>query len=117
MDYISSELAHRQRDELLLWDGWGAMADQLPDDLTLIDTIAALLVAADSGGEGAEVELAARYRTDPRLHSGAPDRDKVTDRRHVHRRARHAGGYSNCVGRREPLGMAGQVFQMGWAAR
>jgi len=67
MNYVISELAHRQRDELLLWDGWGAMAPDLPDDLSLIDEIAALLLAADGGDSAAEAELAARYAVDERL--------------------------------------------------
>lgn len=67
-NYVIQELAHRQREELLLWDGWGAMSLQLDGDLDLIDEIAALLLAADGGDEGAERELAARYSADPRLH-------------------------------------------------
>ena len=73
--YVISELAHRQRDELLLWDGWGAMGGPFrPDpalDNTLIDEIAALLVAADAGDEAAEQELSDRYAQDDRLHPGA----------------------------------------------
>ncbi len=78
-NYVISELAHRQRDELLLWDVWGAMAD--PDSVAtgsddtrgrepLIDEIAALLVAADAGDDTAEQELAARYASDERLRPG-----------------------------------------------
>ncbi len=69
--YVVVELAHRQRDELLLWDVWG---DTLPwtetpsSDLdALADEVAALLVAADAGDAGAERELAERYASDPRL--------------------------------------------------
>jgi transglutaminase-like putative cysteine protease len=68
LDYVLQELAHRQREELLLWDVWGDMAENLDGDLGLIDDIAALLLAADAGDEAAERELAHRYRTDPRLH-------------------------------------------------
>jgi hypothetical protein len=71
--YVVVELAHRQRDELLLWDVWG---DTLPDTTTpaaeldaLADEIAALLVAADAGSDTAERELEARYATDPRLRA------------------------------------------------
>ncbi|WP_028050887.1 transglutaminase domain-containing protein [Cellulomonas sp. URHD0024] len=70
--YVVEELAHRQRDELLLWDVWG---DTVPDNPlpdaeldALADEIAALLVAADAGDETAEKELAERYASDPRLH-------------------------------------------------
>ncbi len=69
-NYVLQELAHRQRDELLLWDHWGAMAADLTGDLDLIDQIAALLLAADHGENSAEQELAARYAADPRLHPG-----------------------------------------------
>ena len=70
-DYVIAELAARQRDELLLWDGWGAMSDTLDGaDLGLVDEIAALLLAADAGDEAAEAALAARYRADDRLHPG-----------------------------------------------
>jgi hypothetical protein len=70
-NYVFAELAHRRRDELLLWDVWGAMATGLDADLELTDEIAALLLAADRGDDGAERELADRYRADPRLHPGA----------------------------------------------
>lgn len=69
-NYVLMELAHRQRDELLLWDGWGVMGRQLDGDLGLIDEIAALLLAADEGDVAAERELAARYAADPDLHPG-----------------------------------------------
>jgi hypothetical protein len=65
------ELAHRQRDELLLWDTWGAMSLELDGELALVDDIAALLIAADGGSRAAERELTERYRTDPRLRPGA----------------------------------------------
>jgi Transglutaminase-like superfamily len=73
-NYVLLELAHRQRDELLLWDGWGAMRDDLdgdPDgDLGLVDEVAALLLAADDGDDAAERELADRYAKDDRLRPG-----------------------------------------------
>lgn len=75
--YVIAELAHRLGDELLLWDQWGAMTGDLstapPSHLTLIDEVAALLVAADAGGadaEDAEAELEGRYRADDRLRPG-----------------------------------------------
>ena len=72
--YVICELAHRFGDELLLWDGWGAMCGDLAhaptEDLTLVDEIAALLVRADEGDGGAELELLDRYREDERLHPG-----------------------------------------------
>ncbi|MFC7403723.1 transglutaminase-like domain-containing protein [Georgenia alba] len=89
-DYVMLELAHRQRDELLLWDLWGPRliwaggevtaravaagvpgADMEPEAFdALADELAALLVAADAGDVGAVAELAARYRSDPRLRPG-----------------------------------------------
>ncbi len=70
--YVFMELAHRYRDELLLWDGWGAMGGpgSQGQDLQLVDEIAALLLAADAGDEGAERELGQCYADDPRLHPG-----------------------------------------------
>jgi hypothetical protein len=76
------ELAHRQRDEVLLWDVWGAGAAALPPHLRpqgapavsdeavehLADEIATLLVAADAGDVEAEAELERRYASDPRLN-------------------------------------------------
>lgn len=68
-DYVLMELAHRRRDELLLWDGWGAMTGpDMDGDHELVDDVAALLLAADGGDEAAERELAERYAADPRLH-------------------------------------------------
>lgn len=68
-NYVFQELAHRRRDELLLWDNWGAMATDLEGaDLGLTDEIADLLLAADGGDAAAEQTLADRYREDPRLH-------------------------------------------------
>ena len=74
-NYVLHEIAHRQRDELLLWDQWGAMggdlrASDLDSGIGLIDEVAALLLAADGGSEAAEQELAERYVADPRLHPG-----------------------------------------------
>jgi hypothetical protein len=73
-NYVLQELAHRQGDELLLWDSWGAMSDDLggdtEEDLALVDEVAALLLAGDGGDVAAERELAARYATDPRLRPG-----------------------------------------------
>jgi transglutaminase-like putative cysteine protease len=87
-DYVVLELAHRQRDELLLWDLWGPMlraevpaelvaragidVPELDDDTldALADRIAALLVAADASDTAAEAELAALYATDPLLRPG-----------------------------------------------
>ncbi|WP_410811130.1 transglutaminase domain-containing protein [Micromonospora sp. 067-2] len=67
-DYVLLELAHRQTDELLLWDSLDAMTDDVTTaDLTLVDEIAALLLAADDGDEAAEKALADRYATDARL--------------------------------------------------
>ncbi|MEV7988549.1 transglutaminase domain-containing protein [Micromonospora sp. NPDC085948] len=71
-DYVIQELAHRQKDELLLWDRFGAMTDDLANaDLTLTDEIAALLLEADGGDEAAEKALTDRYATDSRLRPGA----------------------------------------------
>lgn len=73
-DEVLIELAHRQRDELLLWDHWGAMADPAAGiasgDPDLVDEAAALLLAADGGDEAAERELARWYAADARLHPG-----------------------------------------------
>lgn len=68
------ELAHRYGDELLLWDGWGAIpppgerADA--ELLALLDEVAAQLVAADAGDLRAERALYERYVRDDRLHPG-----------------------------------------------
>lgn len=70
--YVFVELAHRQRDEVLLWDVWGATDPESPVDRAsldvLADEVAALLVAADAGDETAEKELGERYASDPLLH-------------------------------------------------
>ncbi|SKC41730.1 transglutaminase domain-containing protein [Krasilnikoviella flava] len=86
--YVMLELAHRMRDEVLLWDVWGVVPDDVPgvaalwaqaredgpepssasapeptsEELdALADELAALLVAADAGDPAAEAALAARY--------------------------------------------------------
>ncbi|GAB3103867.1 hypothetical protein [Isoptericola nanjingensis] len=82
--YVLLELAHRMRDEVLLWDVWGALpphrglaalaaasppgyvpAVPLSDDAwdAVTDALAALLVAADAGDSDAEATLAERYRS------------------------------------------------------
>ncbi|MEW2382369.1 transglutaminase domain-containing protein [Micromonospora sp. NPDC047707] len=67
-NYVLHELAHRQKDELLLWDDFGAMTgDIAAADLALADEIAALLLAADDGDEAAEKALTDRYAADARL--------------------------------------------------
>ena len=72
--YVLLELAHRFGDELLLWDGFGDMADPsgpTEAQIALADEIAALLVDADDHPSDArEAALEARYRSDPRLHPG-----------------------------------------------
>ncbi|MEV7326802.1 transglutaminase domain-containing protein [Micromonospora sp. NPDC093244] len=66
------ELAHRQKDELLLWDSLDAMTDDVSTaDLTVVDEIASLLLAADDGDEAAEKALADRYASDARLRPGS----------------------------------------------
>jgi Transglutaminase-like superfamily len=74
-DYVILELAHRQCDELLLWDRWGAMSEnpvgEIEGDLGLIDELAGLLLAADEGDTAAEAELEKRYVGDDRLHPGS----------------------------------------------
>ena len=80
--YVLLELAHRMRDEVLLWDVWGAapdlpgiaglMGQSPPGTVPLVrlepetwdaltDALATLLVAADAGDAAAEEALAARY--------------------------------------------------------
>lgn len=65
------EVAHRYGDEVLLWDGWGALPgpDRPVEDyvLTLVDEVADLLLAADAGDVQAEARLYSRYLNDPRL--------------------------------------------------
>jgi hypothetical protein len=72
-DEVLIELSHRMGDELLLWDVFGAMADPVTStgyDAELVDEVAALLVAADTGDDAAERKLAERYAADPRLRPG-----------------------------------------------
>lgn len=71
-DYVVLEVAHRFGDELLLWDTWGTMTgpDSEDNDMELIDTVSALLVAADTGDLAAEQRLLDLYRADERLHPG-----------------------------------------------
>lgn len=74
--YVFQELAHRQREELLLWDVWGAELGGLDggpaeEADALADEVADLLLRADAGDAAAEAELDARYASDPRLHPRA----------------------------------------------
>ncbi|MFD6664462.1 transglutaminase domain-containing protein [Micromonospora chalcea] len=70
-DYVLLELAHRHKDEVLLWDEFGAMTEDLTAaDLPLVDEVATLLVAADRGDAAAERELTRRYASDARLRPG-----------------------------------------------
>lgn len=95
-DYVLLEVAHRHRDELLLWDLWGprlrspvvgeaaggSVAARVQDAAlpgadvseaeldSIADELAYLLVAADSGDEEAADQLAELYREDVRLHPG-----------------------------------------------
>lgn len=82
--YVIAEAAHRHGDELLLWDTWGLMDEQvdlsdsasLQPSLDLLDRVAGLLQAADEEEAACEhagraaVELERLYRADPRLHPG-----------------------------------------------
>jgi hypothetical protein len=61
LDSVLLEVAHRQRDEVLLWDQWGAITDRVADEL------ADLLLSADTGDAAAEEALTKRYATDPAL--------------------------------------------------
>ncbi|QEO15285.1 transglutaminase domain-containing protein [Agromyces intestinalis] len=76
--YVIGDIAHRHGCELLLWDGWGAMAGPsggVPDELAAFtDRLARLTVAADAGDAGAaeaERELAEIWRTDDRVRPGS----------------------------------------------
>ncbi|HEX6684495.1 MAG TPA: transglutaminase-like domain-containing protein [Candidatus Limnocylindrales bacterium] len=72
-NYVIHEVAHRYRDELLLWEEWGAIAHSSHDlagDLAFFDDVAELLVRADGGDESAERELHRVYTTDDRLRPG-----------------------------------------------
>jgi hypothetical protein len=62
LDYVLLEVAHRNGDEVLLWDQWGAITDRTADEL------ADLLLSADRGDVDAERTLTKRYETDPVLH-------------------------------------------------
>ena len=65
------QLAHRYKDEVLLWDGWGVMGPEADEGANeLVDEIATLLGAADAGDEAAEAQLLERYHADDRLHPG-----------------------------------------------
>jgi hypothetical protein len=72
--YVIAEVAHRFGDELLLWDLWGAMSDDLAqapaENLVLIDEVAELLIRADQGDLETEEVLLSCYRDDERLHPG-----------------------------------------------
>ncbi|GAB3175177.1 transglutaminase-like domain-containing protein [Myceligenerans halotolerans] len=94
--YVLLEVAHRHRDELLLWDMWGPSIGTLsgvgpladvskraaaaagmpgldvsPEEFdALADELAHLLIAADTGDDVAAEELAELYEGDPRLHPG-----------------------------------------------
>jgi hypothetical protein len=94
--YVLLEVAHRHRDELLLWDLWGPQlstpatrgaagglagtwiqeaglpgADMSDAEFDAVaDELAYLLVAADAGDEEAADQLAELYREDARLHPG-----------------------------------------------
>ncbi|WDZ93652.1 transglutaminase domain-containing protein [Nocardiopsis sp. HUAS JQ3] len=65
--YVLLELAHRQGEEVLLWDTWEAMR---AEDDGVFDEVARLLVAADGGDGAAERELAYRYARGGRLNPG-----------------------------------------------
>ncbi|MEV4620327.1 transglutaminase-like domain-containing protein [Asanoa sp. NPDC049573] len=67
--YVIAELAALQGDEVLLWDVWGDMTETFDEaGAALADEIAALLLAADDGDDGASDELARRYAADDRLN-------------------------------------------------
>ena len=71
-NYVVQEVAHRFGDEMLLWDDWGMCGGpgSQDDDVTYVDELAALLVAADAGDLVAERRLLDLYRRDDRLHPG-----------------------------------------------
>ncbi len=54
--YLAYDLCHRYGDETLLWDAWPAL-DQLITNDELVDTVAELLIVAESGDQTAEREL------------------------------------------------------------
>lgn len=51
-NYVIHELAHLNKQELLLWDWWGAMSSDLTGDLKLIDQAADRIVQGDAAWEG-----------------------------------------------------------------
>jgi hypothetical protein len=82
-NWVLMQLAHRYADELLTWDGWGAMRSPPglpgpdgPDDSTvaLVDDIADQLIAVESAppaeASPADALLRKRYEDDVRLHPG-----------------------------------------------
>jgi hypothetical protein len=69
-DYVFLQAAHLEGDELLLWDVWGGMANDLDRDLAPTDELAALLIAVDAGDDTAAAKLHDWYRSDPDLHPG-----------------------------------------------
>ncbi len=66
---VVRDLLSLNKIELLPWDGWGLMAGPedvvSPDDLTLLDRIAALTIDPDAGFD----DIRALYANDPRLHT------------------------------------------------
>ncbi len=69
-DYVIRDVAHRQGDELLLWDLWGAMLGEraaTAAEVAWMDELAALVLAADAGDAAAARELARRYERDEGL--------------------------------------------------
>src|SRR5690606_39011859 len=70
-DYVIRDVAHRNGDELLLWDVWGAMRGEAPVDeaeALWMDELARLVVTADASDAAAAEELARRYARDDRLN-------------------------------------------------
>lgn len=68
-NYVIREVAHRYRDEMLLWEEWGLVSREMREP-EVIDEVADLLVRADGGDEVAERELHRRYLADDRLRPG-----------------------------------------------
>lgn len=50
-NYVVKELSHLCKHELLLWDQWGVMTEQLGNDLEPIDQLAELLMQGDAAFE------------------------------------------------------------------
>jgi Transglutaminase-like superfamily len=71
-NHVIREVAHRFKDELLLWDEWGAIGSDVSgaaaNDPNLLDEIAELCLLADRGDELAERDLLSRCVEDERLH-------------------------------------------------